>query len=153
MRIARPETPEDGGLFGVATRRFAYMRYGGGTEYIQALREVVVMIMIEKKPALDVLEEILAVSGIDMIQWGPADYSMSVGMSRVTDAPAIKAVERRVIETCLKAGVQPRVELGSPDDARYYLDLGVRHFNLGVDLTIYFNWLNTNGDALRKLIS
>lgn len=153
VRIARPETPEDGGLFGVANRRFTYMRYGGGQEYIQALREVVVMIMIEKKPAVDVLEEILAVNGIDMIQWGPADYSMSVGMGGQRNDPAIKAVERRVIETCLKAGVQPRIEVAVPDDARYYLDLGVRHFSLGVDLTIYFNWMNANGDALRKLIS
>jgi 2-keto-3-deoxy-L-rhamnonate aldolase RhmA len=152
VRIARPDTPEDEGYFGSATRRFAYMRYGGGPDYIQALREVVVMIMIEKKPAVDVLEEILAVSGIDMIQWGPSDYSMSVGKGGARNDPAIKAVEKRVIETCLKMGVPPRVEIATPDEARYYLDLGVKHFSLGVDLTIYFNWLNSNGDALRKLI-
>jgi 2-keto-3-deoxy-L-rhamnonate aldolase RhmA len=153
VRIARPDTPEDGGVFGAATRRFAYIRYGGGADYVQSLREIVVMIMIEKKSAVDHLEEILAVGGVDMIQWGPSDYSMSVGMPGAVRDPQIKAVERRVIETCLKAGVPPRVEIALPDDARYYLDLGVKHFSLGVDLMIYFNWLMTHGEALRKLIS
>lgn len=152
VRIARPDTPEDGGLFGVATRRFAYMRYGGGPEYVQYLREVVVMIMLEKRAAYEQLDEILTISGIDMIQWGPADFSMSMGMPGARTDPKIKAAERHVIEACLKAGVQPRIEIASPDEARYYIDLGVKHFNLGVDLTIYFNWLNTNGDALRKLL-
>ena len=153
VRTVRPETPEDSGTFGAASRRFAYMRYGGGPDYIQALRDVLVGIMIEKKPAVDRLDEILAVPGIDFIQWGPSDYSMSVGMGGQVRDPQIKAVERRVVEACLKAGVQPRIELATPDDARYYLDLGVRHFCLGVDLTIYFNWLNTNGEVMRKLLS
>jgi 4-hydroxy-2-oxoheptanedioate aldolase len=152
VRIARPETPEDGGTYPVATRRFAYMRYGGSPEYVQALRDVVVMIMIEKKPAVEVLEEILAVPGIDWVQWGPADYSMSIGKGGAVRDPQVKAVERRVIEACLKAGVPPRVEIAAPDEARYYLDLGVRHFNLGVDMAIYFNWLSSNGDTLRKLL-
>ena len=152
VRIARPDTPEDGGNFGAANRRFAYMRYGGNADYVQALREIVVMIMIEKKSAVDQLEEILAVGGVDMIQWGPADYSMSVGMPGAMQDPKIKAVERYVIETCLKAGVAPRVELNQPEDARYYLDLGVKHFNLGVDLSIYHTWLKTNGETLRKLL-
>ena len=42
MRIVRPETPEDKGTYGVATRRFTYMGYGGGKAYVQALREIVV---------------------------------------------------------------------------------------------------------------
>jgi 2-keto-3-deoxy-L-rhamnonate aldolase RhmA len=153
VRIARPETPEDGGIFGVATRRFAYMGYGGTPDYVQALRDVVVMIMLEKKAAFDCLDEILAVSGIDMIQWGPADFSMSIGKPGQRSDPEVKAAERKVIETCLKVGVAPRVELHDPEEARYYLDLGVRHFNLGVDMTIYFDWLKQNGNTMRKLLS
>jgi hypothetical protein len=48
VRILRPETPDDRGTCGVATRRFTYMGYGGGREYVQALRDIVVAIMIEK---------------------------------------------------------------------------------------------------------
>lgn len=152
VRIVRPETPQDGGLYGAASRRFAFMSYGGNEEYVQALRDMVVVLMIEKVPAVEQLEEILAVGGIDMVQWGPADYSMSVGRPGQRRSPEIKAVERQVIETCLRAGIPPRAEIASPDDTKYYLDLGVRHFSLGSDIAILYNWLQQNGEAVRKLI-
>lgn len=148
VRIVRPDTPEDKGLYGVGARRFAYMGYGGSPEYVQALRDVVVAIMIEKHSAVEQLEEILSVEGVDMIQWGPADYSMSSGRTRQD----VKDVERKVIETALKMGVPPRAEITSPEQAKYYLDLGVRHFNIGTDLSILYNWWRVNGDDLRKII-
>lgn len=150
VRIIRPETPEDGGQFGVAMRRFTYMGYGGTPEYVQFLREVVVAIMIEKRQAVDQLEEILCIPGIDLVQWGPADYSMSVGNPGARQDPKIKAVERRVFETALRMGVQPRAEIRTVDEAKYFLDMGVRHFNLSTDLHILFGWWKTNGEALRK---
>lgn len=153
VRAVRPDTPEDGGLYGAATRRFALMGYGGDADYVQALRDVVVMLMIEKGPAVDHLEEILSVGGIDMIQWGGADYSMSVGRAGQRRSPEIKAVEKKVIETCLRVDIPARVEIATPDDARYYLDLGVRHFNLGNDLAILFGWWKEKGDQVRKLVA
>src|SRR5207245_790758 len=79
VRIVRPETPEDKGTYGVATRRFTYMGYGGGKAYVQALRDIVVAIMIEKPGTVDTLEEVLSVKGVDMVQWGGSDYSMGIG--------------------------------------------------------------------------
>ena len=152
VAIARPETPEDGGKYGVATRRFSYMGYGGGTEYVQALRDIVVVLMIEKRGAVESLDEILEVSGIDMVQWGPSDYSMSVGKAGQGSSPEIKAVEKRVIESCLAAGVQPRAEINSPDGAKYYLDMGVRHFCMATDINILHGWWKTNGEQLRRAV-
>ena len=153
VRVTRPETPEDGGIHGVATRRFCYMGYGGGLEYVEALREVVVMAMIEKGSAVDQLEEVLSVEGLDMIQWGPADYCMSIGKAgQWATNPDIKATERRVIDTALKMGVQPRAEIFSPDQAKYYQDLGVKHFSIGTDVTILFDWWKANGEAMRKCL-
>jgi 4-hydroxy-2-oxoheptanedioate aldolase len=148
----RPDTPEDAGFHGVGTRRFAYMGYGGTPDYVQALRDVVVVLMIEKKGAVDQLEEILSLPGLDMIQWGGADYSMSVGKAGQRRDPAIKATEQRVIETALKLGVQPRAEIGSPDEAKYYQDLGVSHFCIGTDISVLFQWWKENGEALRKVV-
>ncbi len=152
VRIMKPDHPEDGGSFSVAMRRFTYMGYGGTPEYVQMLRDMVVMVMIEKQSAVDHLDEILATPGIDMIQWGPADYSMSIGKPGERDHPQVQAAERKVIESALQAGVQPRVEIGHPDQAKRYRDMGVKHFNLGVDLTILFNWWRENGTAMRALV-
>ncbi len=152
VRLCRADTPDGDGSYGVATRRFSYMGYGGGTDYVQALNDVVVAVMIEKKAAVDDLEEILAIDGIDMIQWGPADYSVNTGKAGRMGDPAVKDAERRVIELALKAGVQPRAEINAPDQARYYLDLGVRHFNIGTDITVLFQWWKSNGEELRKVV-
>ena len=153
VSIARPETPEDGGTYGVATRRFTYMGYGGSMDYVRALRDVVVVIMIEKDGAVQNLEEVLSVPGVDMIQWGGSDYSMSVGRAGQRGSAEIKAVERKVIETSLKMGVPPRAEINTADQAKYYLDMGVRHFCIGTDVNILYDWWKEHGDSVRKAVT
>jgi len=152
VQAVRPDTPIDGGSYGAATRRFAFMGYGGGADYVQALRDVVVVLMIEKRPAVEQLEEILSVPGIDMVQRGTADYSMSIGKPGERRSPVVIAAERKVIETCLRMGVAPRVEITSPDDARAYMDLGVCHFSLGSDLAILYGWWKKSGETLRGML-
>ena len=153
VAIARPETPEDRGTYGVATRRFTYMGYGGSMDYVRALRDVVVVIMIEKDGAVRNLEEVLSVPGVDMIQWGGSDYSMSVGRAGQRGSSEIKAVERQVIETSLKMGVPPRAEINTADQAKYYLDMGVRHFCIGTDVNILYDWWKAHGDDVRKAVT
>jgi len=64
--------------------------------------------------------------------------------------PETKAVERKVFETAIRRGIPARAEIVAPADAEYYLDLGVRHFSLNVDLWILLNWWAVNGKALRE---
>jgi 2-keto-3-deoxy-L-rhamnonate aldolase RhmA len=153
VRIVKPETPEDGGIHGVATRRITYMGYGGNQAYVQALRDVVIAIMIEKREAVENLEEILSVRGIDMVQWGPSDYSMSIGKAGERGNPDVRAAQKKVFETCLKMGVRPRAEIGSPEDAKPYLDMGVKDFCIGTDIAVLYQWGKKNGDAMRELLS
>ncbi len=152
VRAVRPETPEGGGVHGVARRRATYVHQAGTLEYARALGDVVVALMIEKQAAVDRLEEILSVSGIDMVQWGPRDYSFSRGWLGPGSTSEVKAVERSVIAAALKMGIPPRAEINSPDEASYYLDLGVKHFCIGTDILILFQWWKEKGDALRKAI-
>jgi 4-hydroxy-2-oxoheptanedioate aldolase len=150
VAIVRADTPEDGGTYGVATRRFSYMGYGGSQEYVEALRQIVVVLMIEKKGAVNELEEILEIDGVDMIQWGGSDYSMSIGRAGQRRHPDVLKAEQYVFETAIKMGVPPRAEIGHPDQARAYLDMGVRHFSIGTDISVLHNWWKTNGDDMRK---
>ncbi len=152
VRAVRPETPEDKGTYGVATRRFTYMLYGGTQKYVDALRDVVVALMIEKKTAVENLDEVLAVSGIDMVQWGPADYAMSIGRPGEWFAPDIKEIERKVIASALKNGVAPRAEIESPDQAKYYMDLGVKHFCISTDIMLLYRSWKQKGEELRKVV-
>ena len=63
VRIARPDTPQDNGLYGAAARRNTPMGVGGSAAYVQGIRDTVVAVMIEKKGAVDEYEEILSIPG------------------------------------------------------------------------------------------
>ena len=49
-------------------------------------------------------------------------------------------------------GVQPKVGIHSPEDARQYLDMGVRHFILGGDLGILYSFWKEKGQKLQDII-
>jgi 4-hydroxy-2-oxoheptanedioate aldolase len=110
------------------------------------------MLMIEKKQAVEDLPAILAVKGVDMVQFGPSDYSMSIGVHGQRAHPAVKEAERYTIETALKMGIQPRAEIHSPDQAEFYLNLGVRHFNLGSDVAALFAYWRDQGGRMREIL-
>ena len=153
VRSVRAETPEAGGLHGVGMRRdVGFVLEGGTPAFVQALDDAVVALMIEKKEAVEDLPAILAVKGVDMVQFGPADYALSIGVPGQWGHPAVREAERYVIETALRMGVQPRVEIMRPEQAAPYLELGVRHFNLGVDLVVLYEWCRTAGGAMRQLL-
>jgi 2-keto-3-deoxy-L-rhamnonate aldolase RhmA len=78
---------------------------------------------------------------------------MGVGRAGERRSPEIKAIERRVFETSLTMGVPPRAEINTADEAKYFLDMGVRHFCIGTDITILHNWWRQQGDPLRKALS
>lgn len=152
--VVRPDTPEDQGRFGYPNRRWiGYRPNGPQMDYAAMVRETVLVFMIEKAETMENIEEICSVPGVDMVQFGPSDYSMSRGWNSSEHVAEFKAVEREMIKVALAHGVQPRCEINSPDDAKYYVDLGVKHFCLGDELrnnTIYWN---RQGGALRSMVN
>ena len=153
VRSVRAETPDAGGRHGASMRR--NVRFGmdaGQPAFVEAMDDAVVAIMIEKAPAVESLEALLSVKGVDMVQFGPADYSMSLGLAGEFGHPKVKEAEKFVIETCLKMGVAPRAEIGLPDQAKRYLDMGVRHFCMGTEVSILMNWFRTQGEEMKKVL-
>ena len=153
VRISRADTPEDNGLFGAATRRNSYMGYGGTPDYVESVNNTVLAVMIEKKGAVDELDEILDIEGVDMVQWGGTDYSMSVGLVGQSKHPDVIEARNKVFKSALDKGVVPRAEVGTPDDAKEFLDMGVRHFSIGTDLSVLYDWWNRNGEDIWKTMS
>ena len=153
VRSVRADTPIGGGHHGVNMRR--YVRFGadaGTPEFMQALDDAVVAFRIEKKAAVEDLESILAVDGVDMVQFGPADYAMSIGKPRLYHDPEVMEAETHIIETALAMGKHPRVELAGPSGFERYLEMGVKHFCVGTDVSILMEWFRTNGAAMRTVL-
>jgi 4-hydroxy-2-oxoheptanedioate aldolase len=141
------------GRLGVGMRRdVGIVRHGGQPAYVDALNDVVIAIMVEKKSCVDDLEQILSVPGIDMVQFGGSDFSMSIGKPAQHGYPEVVAAEKFTIETALKMGKNPRVELRDPGQAAKYLDMGVQHFCIGWDVRILADWWDTKGAEMRDLV-
>jgi 4-hydroxy-2-oxoheptanedioate aldolase len=141
------------GRLGVGMRRdVGTVRTGGTPAYVDALNEVVIAIMVEKKSCVDDLERILDVPGLDMVQFGASDFSMSIGKTGQYGDPDVLAAERKTIETALKKGLHPRVELRDPSQAAKYLDMGVKHYCIGWDVRILADWWDTKGAEMRGLL-
>jgi 4-hydroxy-2-oxoheptanedioate aldolase len=87
-----------------------------------------------------------------MVQFGPGDYSMSIGKAGAYSDPAVLEAESYVIKTAFSMGIQPRAEMDSPDAAKRYLDMGVRHFCMNADVSILSNWWAVNGEALHAVL-
>src|SRR5205807_3735612 len=115
-------------------------------------QDSVIILMIEKKGAVDNLEAILEVPGIDMVQFGPSDYGMSIGLGGQRDHPTVVEAREHVIKTAIKMGVRPRAEISSPKEAEYYLKLGVRDFNLSTDTAVLAAFYRDQGAALREVV-
>lgn len=153
VRSVRAESPQTGGLHGVGMRRdVGFVLEGGSPAFVQALEDAVVAVMIEKQSAVENLEALLSVKGVDMVQFGPGDYSMSIGLAGQTRHERVKEAERHVIETALRMGIAPRAEIGHPDQAKEYLDLGVKHFCIGTDVSVLYQWFRSNGKAMLDLL-
>ena len=60
--------------------------------------------------------------------------------------------EKYVIETSLKMGIAPRAELGDAKGAKRYLDMGVKHFCVGTDVSILMQWFREEGKAMRDVL-
>ncbi|HXZ35474.1 MAG TPA: aldolase/citrate lyase family protein [Thermodesulfobacteriota bacterium] len=152
VAAARAETPRTKGYVGAAMRRdVGYLLTCGSPIYVDQLQDGVVALMIEKESAVENLESILSVPGVDMIQFGPADYSMSIGIPGQWNHPRIREAERFVIETALKMGVAPRVELGDFRDADRYLKMGVKHFCVGWDIDIIHKYCKDQGAVFAEV--
>jgi 2-keto-3-deoxy-L-rhamnonate aldolase RhmA len=154
VRTVRPESPVGNGLHGVGHGRDAGIVLEIGSQFWHDMAmESVVALMIEKKEAIENLESILSVEGVDMVQFGPGDYSMSIGKVGKRGVAEVQDAEKYMIETALRMGVTPRAEIHLPEDAARYMNMGVKHFCMGTDTLLLYWWYRDNGKRLRDILA
>lgn len=101
--------------------------YYGGADYASHANDTVLAIaMIETRAALEAIDEILAVPGLDMLFVGPADLSQALGGPPGADfeeGPVPEALDR-ILERCRGHGTPAGVFCRSPAYARAMLRRG-----------------------------
>lgn len=114
----------------------AASRYG--TELASYLRtanaETIVGVQIETKGALDHLDEIASVEGVDLLFVGPQDLTLSLGLLDDRRNPAVREAMRRVVSVCEAHDKIPGTLVIDADEKRSAVDLGFRFISLASDV-------------------
>ena len=95
-----------------------------------------VLIQIEDREALDELDEICSVPGIDIIFFGPGDFSQSLGKPGDLNCPEVADARKRVAECALKHGKFAGT-VGSAEMLPMLHGLGYQLVNLGADVVAF----------------
>ena len=114
----------------------------------RANADTLLIVQIEHIDAVERIDEIVAVDGIDGTFIGPYDLSMSMGIPGQLDHPEIIAAKDRVLAATLNRGLVAGIHLVHPDRAPTDLDdclrKGYRFIALGTDILFL-------GDSCRQL--
>jgi 2-keto-3-deoxy-L-rhamnonate aldolase RhmA len=106
-------------------------------DYVESANErVAVIVQAEHWHAVDQIEAIVQVEGVDAVQLGPYDLAASMGKMGQVDSPDVVAAIDHVIKTCLAANVPVGWFSVAVDAARPYIDRGCTLLTTGVDTTL-----------------
>jgi len=122
-------------------------------EYVKYIDEIVIAVMIEAKTLADDIEETLSIPGIDMVQFGPADFSISIGHpGEGYKNPQITEALERCYSVAKRKGIRIRAECGV-EDMQKWIDLGCKDFCIGSDTGTIAAWATNTGKAIRDTIA
>lgn len=99
----------------------------------QANRNRFVIVQIEDPEAVEELDEICQVPGIDMVFFGPGDYSHRLGVSGELNHPEVCRIRELVAKKANEHGIFAGTVAGI-GNAKEYLDMGYHFLNLGSDV-------------------
>ncbi len=120
--------PVDGGNADGAYCNVDILRY-----FRVANEQRFVCVQIEDPEPLDDLEAIASLDGIDMLFFGPADFSQGIGAPAVWDHPRLIETRRRIAEVCAAHGKYAGT-VASVDKLAMLAGMGYRFIGMGADV-------------------
>lgn len=109
------------------TRPTAYGLRSSTADYVsQANQETLVCIQLEEKQALENLDELLHVEGVDVLFLGPSDLSQSLGVPGQVQDPLVREV---MADAFRRIGLAGKIagSAGSPEAIRSYRQQGAQY--------------------------
>jgi 4-hydroxy-2-oxoheptanedioate aldolase len=124
------------GVRGVAGTTRA-TRFGRIKDYAgRAHEEICVLVQVETQAALDNIDAICGIDGIDGVFIGPADLHASMGYPGEIANPKVKPLIDDAIRRIRKRGCAPGILTPSEADARHWLECGALFVAVGADVGI-----------------
>ena len=93
----------------------------------------------ETAEALDCIEEIAALPGVDGIFVGPCDLSIALGIPLQFDSPVLHAAVERVLKACRDSGKESYIFAGNMKDAVHWANKGFDSVTYSLDASVLIN--------------
>jgi 4-hydroxy-2-oxoheptanedioate aldolase len=120
-------------------------------EYMAAADEAMICgITIEHVRAVERIDEIMAVKGIDLAVIGPGDLATSIGKHGRPDDPEVVALMRRAEEGILKSGVPIGGVARTADQANAMIARGYLVLALGFDWSLFQRGIAAAFDGIKR---
>lgn len=133
------------GIRGVAVASRA-SRYGRVTDYLKkADSEICLLVQVETGAALEELEAIAAIDGVDGVFIGPSDLSASLGHIGNPAHPDVQRALEDAVRRLHKVGKPAGILTGNDDEIRRYIAWGYTFVAVGSDIGLL-----RGADALAK---
>jgi 4-hydroxy-2-oxoheptanedioate aldolase len=124
--------------------------YGAVADYAQiAEEELCLVVQVETTEALDQIEAIAAVDGVDMIFIGPGDLSASMGYPGQPGHPEVQSVIEAAIPRILAAGKPAAILTLDANFARRCIALGSTFTVVAVDIPVLAKAAKATSAAFR----
>jgi 4-hydroxy-2-oxoheptanedioate aldolase len=125
------------GIRGVGSAIARASRWGRIGDYLDhAYDGICLLLQVESGAALENLDAILAVPGVDGIFVGPADLSASLGYLGAPDHPEVQAKILDAIARIRKAGKAAGILSSDESLSQSYIEAGCGFVAVGVDATL-----------------
>jgi 4-hydroxy-2-oxoheptanedioate aldolase len=125
------------GIRGVGSGVARVSRWGMRADYLDVANdEVCLLVQVESRQALDNLDSICAVDGVDGVFIGPADLSASLGHRGNPGHPEVQATIEDAIGRIVASGKAAGTLVSDNKLARRYLELGCTFVAVGLDVRI-----------------
>ncbi len=125
------------GLRGIGAGRDSEYGLANLNEYIEkANKETLLIAQVEDKEAVDEVDGIAGVEGIDVLFIGPVDLSQSYGITGQLDHPIIRQAIEKVAIACKKHGKSWGLPVEQGERMRKILDKGARFLNCASEMNI-----------------
>jgi len=113
-------------------------RFGTVKDYQQIANDnITVCVQIESPKAVENIDAICAVEGVDSVFIGPSDLAANYGRLGKPDHPEVQAAMRRIIERAKTHGMPIGTLAPIEADARRYMEMGVTMVAVGSDQGVF----------------
>lgn len=93
--------------------------------------QVMVVLQIETRLAVDRREELLSVPGVDAVLVGPVDLSISLGVPGEFQHPKMVDAMQKIYDSCVRHGVVPGTQTRTLALAKFWKDRGMLFVGCG----------------------